>query len=128
MQRETKTSQVHWKLRSDPKVDCPPISTLNVKDIILYKVDEAVHAEETSKSEELSTYKDYLWSLDPSNILLCLASALLLVTLLALTSQLTFFTSLKTAFFAQSSTSSLLDSVYDTLKHDLLSGKERQLT
>jgi hypothetical protein len=29
-QRETKTSQVHWKLRSDPKVDCPPISTLNV--------------------------------------------------------------------------------------------------
>jgi hypothetical protein len=60
--------------------------------------------------------------------LVVLASALLLVTLIALTSQLTFFASLKTAFSAQTSTSSLLDSVYDTLKRDLLSGKERQLT
>ena len=65
-------------------------------------------------------------SLESSNILLGLASALFLVTLIALTLQFTFFAYLKTTFFALSS--NLLDSIYDSLKGDLLSGKEQQLT
>ncbi len=40
--------------------------------------------------------------------------------------QVAFFAYLKTSFFALSST--LLDSIYDGLKEDLLSGKEQQLT
>jgi hypothetical protein len=39
---------------------------------------------------------------------------------------LTFFAYLKKSFFALST--SLLDSIYDSLKGDLLSGKEQQLT
>jgi hypothetical protein len=30
MEHKKKSNQVHWKLRTDPTVDCPPISTLNV--------------------------------------------------------------------------------------------------
>jgi hypothetical protein len=54
--------------------------------------------------------------------LLGLASALFLVTLIALTLQFTLFAYLKTTFFALSS--NLLDSIYDSLKGDLISGKE----
>jgi hypothetical protein len=59
-------------------------------------------------------------------MLIGLASALFLVTLIALTLQLTFFAYLKKSFFALNT--SLLDSIYDSLKGDLLSGKEQQLT
>ena len=58
--------------------------------------------------------------------MLGLASALFLVTIIALILQLAFYAYLKTSFFALSS--SLLDSIYDGLKEDLLSGKEQQLT